>query len=150
MKSFQHLQSRSKQISINRKKKNYKKIRRWLSSKIGVSSFSRKFGEVFYLRGLTDDGKELDAQLLNKNKVSQTEGRAHNQYFPRENEKLKFKRESISAPELSGSNFSSSHKCMASKLDYDEFKPNHLGCGNKDILPISCKRSMGKRKFRRD
>jgi hydroxymethylbilane synthase len=76
-----------------------------VTKKSGVSSFVRKFGEIFYLRGLTDDGKELNAQLLNKDKRSQPKAERITNIFPRENEKLKFKRESISEPTLSGTNF---------------------------------------------
>ena len=73
--------------------------------KIGVSSLVRKYGEVFYLRGLTDDGIELNAQALSKNKTTQPKAERITSIFPRENEKLKFKRETITEPELSGSNF---------------------------------------------
>ncbi len=93
----------SKSVLVERKE--LQKYGGGCHQKIGVSSFIRKFGEVFYLRGLTDNGVELNAQTLVKQKQSQPKAESITNIFPRENEKLKFKRETITEPTLSGSNF---------------------------------------------
>ncbi|MBK8394723.1 MAG: hydroxymethylbilane synthase [Leptospiraceae bacterium] len=73
--------------------------------KIGVGSLKRKFGTIFYLRGLTDNGKELNSLTLTKTKNIQPKVQNITDIFPKENEKLKFKREPLDEPDLVGTNF---------------------------------------------
>lgn len=73
--------------------------------KIGVSSFHRKYGEVFYLQGLTDNGVELNRKELIKTDSRQPKANDINHIFPKKGEALKFKREPNEEPTISGSNF---------------------------------------------
>lgn len=72
--------------------------------KIGVSSFARNYGEVFYLRGLTDSGVELNSHTLLKETIQQPKAKRITDIFPNENEKIKFKREPLLEPELPDAN----------------------------------------------
>ena len=93
----------SKSVLIERQE--LKKYGGGCHQKIGVSSFIRKFGEIFYLRGLTDNGEELNAQSLFKANSGQPKAKSISSIFPGKNEKLKFKREPLDEPDLVGTNF---------------------------------------------
>ena len=78
-----------------RKRKELQKYGGGCHQKIGVSSLARKYGNIFYLRGLTDNGDELNAQNLSNTTTFQPKALSVTDIFPQEKEKLKFKREPI-------------------------------------------------------
>lgn len=91
--------------SVIREREELQKYGGGCHQKIGVTSFYRKYGEVFFLQGLTDNGVELNQKELLKDTTRQPKAIHLSQIFPDKGNGLKFKRESISEPTIQGSNF---------------------------------------------
>jgi len=90
--------------SVNIERQELQKYGGGCHQKIGVSAIAKNYGEVFYLRGLTDSNVELNSHKILKENPSQPKAKRMTDIFPNEKEKFKFKRESLPEPEIPNSN----------------------------------------------